>query len=61
MGPVVSTETWDAWLDYLLPSPVTGPAPRWAQETAKRTAALASEVKALYDADYYRAANRGFQ
>ncbi len=45
-------ETWDAWLDYLTPPSEAGPGPRWAQEMAKRHAALSSEVKALYDADY---------
>ncbi len=52
MGPV-SAETWDAWLDRTLPPPVPErPAPRWMQAMAKRHAALSSEVKALYDADY---------
>ncbi len=56
MGPVVSMETWDAWLDHLLPAFAPNkPAPRWMQEMAKRHAALASEVKALYDVDYYAA------
>ena len=49
----VSAETWDAWLDRTLPAPQPQrPAPRWMQAMAKRHAALSSEVKALYDADY---------